>query len=395
VQSPRIARLIADPDPRAVDRFWAEVSATGTPMIEPWGDGAVLVTFLWRGEASSTRAWWNVDIPLTRVAGTDLWYGSEVFPDDLCTIYCLLHDGAQAIPTSPDGTGSAHIDTANPGRVHFPGDPQDPGDRDYWVSSLELPGAPADLWSTARPGVPPGRLTTATLGGVHTVTAYRPADAPTEELPTLVVFDGYLAQMMMRVPTVLDNLIAAGRIPPVTALFVHNRAERRERDLSPLPAMQTFVADELLPWARTAWGIGSGAGGNLVAGSSRGGLVAAYLGLCRPDLFGAVIAQSGSFWWPTPDEGEPGMLIREAARMPDAGVRFYLEVGSMETGPGPGGAPSQVTACREMRDALRANGHEVTYAEYTGGHDYVNWRRTFADGLIAVRGNPVISPVTL
>ena len=39
---------------------------------------------------------------------------------------------------------------------------------------------------------------------------------------------------------------------------------------------------------------------------------------------------------------------------------------------------------RGMRDALKGHGYDVTYAEFVGGHDYVNWRRTFADGLIAV-----------
>ena len=73
MQSPRITRLLADPSPRAVDAFWREVTTTGTPMVEPWDDDCVLVTFLWRGAATSTRAWWGVDVPLSRVPGTDLW----------------------------------------------------------------------------------------------------------------------------------------------------------------------------------------------------------------------------------------------------------------------------------------------------------------------------------
>jgi enterochelin esterase family protein len=389
-----LAALIADPDPDAVERFWAEVTATGTPMIEPRGDGTALVTFLWRGQADSTRAWWNLDVPLARLDGTDLWYGSEVFPDDLLTVYCLQHDGAQTFPHDTGGTGGSHIDAGNPRRVHFPGDPHDPGDLDTWLSVLELPHAPADRWSSTRPGVTPGQLSTGSLPGTgHTVTAYRPAASPAAGLPTLVMFDGYLAQTTLRVPTILDNLIAAGRIPPMTALLVHNTAASRETDLSPLPPMEAFVVGELLPWARATWQVGSATGDHLIAGSSRGGLVAAYLGLRRPDVFSAVIAQSGSFWWPHPDEGEPGALIRDTARYPAAGVRFYLDVGSMETAPGPGGAPAQVTVCRQMRDTLRAHGHQVTYTEFTGGHDYVNWRRTFADGLIALHSTPTPSPI--
>lgn len=101
-------------------------------------------------------------------------------------------------------------------------------------------------------------------------------------------------------------------------------------------------------------------------------------------MFGAVISQSGSFWWPSPQEGEPEWLTREYANQPSVPVRFYLEVGNRERMPGPGGAPSQVLVNRKMRDTLRDRGYAVTYAEYTGGHDYVNWRRTFADALLAV-----------
>jgi enterochelin esterase-like enzyme len=33
-------------------------------------------------------------------------------------------------------------------------------------------------------------------------------------------------------------------------------------------------------------------------------------------------------------------------------------------------------------DVLRAKGHEVFYQEFQGGHDYLSWRGTLADGLI-------------
>jgi S-formylglutathione hydrolase FrmB len=76
-----------------------------------------------------------------------------------------------------------------------------------------------------------------------------------------------------------------------------------------------------------------------------------------------------------------GRLIREVARSTPSPARFYLDVGSLEFHTTAEGMPSQVDFCRAMRDALRAHGHPVVYAEYSGAHDYVNWRRTVADGL--------------
>jgi enterochelin esterase-like enzyme len=389
-RSPRIDRLLDDPSPAAVDALWREVAEHGSPLIEPWDEGRVLVTFLWRGEAGTTRVWWGLDVPLTRVPGTDLWYGSEVLPADLRTVYCLFHDGAETLPAGPSPHGPSHLDQFNRMPFRFPADPDDPDDHDQWLSVLECPEAPAERWTTLRPGVTPGHLvhtsmTSEVFDGDRPLTVYLPAGTPPDDLPVLVAFDGFQARHVLRFHTTLDNLIAAGRIPPITALFVNSHTEERERMLSATPPIAEFVAAELLPWARRTLKVGAPSG-NLTAGVSRGGLAAAHVALRAPELFGGVISHSGSFWWPTPAEGEPGRLIREVARRPRGDVRFYLDVGTREKMIGPGGAPSQIEVNRAMRDALTARGYAVSYAEFPGAHDYVNWRRTFADGLLALLG---------
>ncbi len=42
---------------------------------------------------------------------------------------------------------------------------------------------------------------------------------------------------------------------------------------------------------------------------------------------------------------------------------------------------------RHLRDVLLAKGYEVHYQEFAGGHDYLSWRGTLADGLILLIGN--------
>jgi enterochelin esterase-like enzyme len=72
--------------------------------------------------------------------------------------------------------------------------------------------------------------------------------------------------------------------------------------------------------------------------------------------------------------------VRQFATTPRSRLRFYLDAGSFEGGEGGG----NLGTTRFLRDVLRAKGYSVDYREFIGGHDYVNWRGTLADGLIAL-----------
>ena len=70
--SPRIAALkqdIESGDLHAADAFWQEASRTGTPWIEPAKDNPneVIVTFVWRGDASTRGV--ALLAPLTKSPG--------------------------------------------------------------------------------------------------------------------------------------------------------------------------------------------------------------------------------------------------------------------------------------------------------------------------------------
>jgi enterochelin esterase family protein len=39
-----------------------------------------------------------------------------------------------------------------------------------------------------------------------------------------------------------------------------------------------------------------------------------------------------------------------------------------------------------MRDVLEAKGYSVVYSEFAGGHEFLSWRGSVADGLMALAG---------
>jgi enterochelin esterase-like enzyme len=51
-----------------------------------------------------------------------------------------------------------------------------------------------------------------------------------------------------------------------------------------------------------------------------------------------------------------------------------------------GGGLEALEPNRHMRDVLLAKGYDVQYQQFIGGHDYINWRGTFADGVTALVG---------
>ncbi|MGB2668989.1 MAG: alpha/beta hydrolase-fold protein [Candidatus Acidiferrum sp.] len=189
---------------------------------------------------------------------------------------------------------------------------------------------------------------------------------------------------MIPTPTILDNLIAAKKIGPTVAIFVNNMGQRN-RDLGGYAPFADFLALELIPWVRTNYRIKDGPGHVVLAGSSRGGLAASQCAFYHPDVVGNVLSQSGAFWvrnddknpppWPiTLDTGDMVLTFRDSPRVP---IKFYMEVGRFD---------GLVGINRELRDVLLLKGYVVTYREFDGGHDYLYWRGSLADGLIALIG---------
>jgi enterochelin esterase family protein len=401
VESPKIVALrdeLRRGNTGALGRFWNEVDGHG-PIVEPMaGDkDRSLVTFLWRGDGG-TRNVAIVGGPpplqekprLLHLDGSDVWYRTEVVPNDARMAYWFQVN----VPDGPPPKTPAEYDKfirECPQRAD-PLNPSELGDR----SLIELPGAAPQPWIKPRPGVEPRRMSehtlhSAALGQDRKFAVYVPPGYDVKGTPCglLVAFDG---DGLPEDPTTLDNLIAAGRIPPMVAVFVRQRD--RWHELTCSPAFVKFLADELVPWARANYAVSADPKRVIIRGLSLGGLMASYCAFQRPDVFGNVLSQSGSYqWFPEiditspslpPVNAEPGWLTRQYADAPKRDVTFYLEAGRFEDISHNG----LLTENRRFRDVLRAKGYTVHFSEFTGGHDPVNWRGSFADGLIALVGTP-------
>jgi enterochelin esterase family protein len=416
--SPRLTRLqeeIESSGADALESFWREVTERGTPLVEAidGDDEYRLLTFLWRSDfdvsnvvvlpGPSVDGWDPKKNQMARIAGTHLWHRTYRVRNDLRATYYFSPD-EPFLDTTQMTMEELNAYSGQRAKLWRP-DPLNPLTFGLIPNMLaesvvELPAAPPQPWAKRRPGVPagavePARFESEMLGNARVIWAYLPPgyDTDGQQYPLVVLFDGPV-YFWLRTQVTLDNLLADGRVSPVVCVMI----QQLDRNVE-LPCNEQFadwLAVELLPWVRVRYHVTSDPSRTVIAGSSYGGLAAAFAGLRHPEVFGNVLSQSGSFWWgpgvkPPIDFEDPSIewewLIHEFDRTAKLPLRFYLDIGLLEDGPAPGGGPNPVSDNRNMRDVLQAKGYEVHYAEFYGGHQYICWRGTLADGLTVLVGN--------
>jgi enterochelin esterase-like enzyme len=406
--SPSIAALqhaLAQRQGGAESEFWAHVQKVGSPLIEPTegASGNILITFVWRGDldtrnvvlvntaiASSDFA----ESQLARVPATNVWYRTYVARADARFAYELsVNDDMTPFDQVTDWgkrTSTFHVDPMNPHVFRstiMGGRP---------LSYIEGPSAPPEPWITSQTGALKGHLNqipfvSRQLGNTRDLWVYTPSEFETLKsaaggLPLLLVFDGGEYVSSIPTPTILDNLIAAKRIPPVVAVFVANPDGRRDQELNANATFADFIATELIPWARERYHISLSPTDNVVAGSSSGGLAASFVAYKYPNIFGNVLSQSGAYFFSPSAEEEPELLPRTFSTSSPRAIRFYIEVGTLEVNRESFKGVNMLSSNRHFRDVLLAKGYSVTYHEFVGGHSDLNWRGEFANGILALIG---------
>jgi enterochelin esterase family protein len=309
-------------------RTWVDrrTAGGGFPVVEAGGD--VVFVFAGRGGEREVRVvgdfqarnfasvlWDEAGLALTRAApGAPLFFLRHRFEPDARLDYRFVVDGQQV------------LDALNPRRLSSGAAPLKPGEQVAEVSELVMPRFAGSTSYLLRPDVPHGRLEQVTEPwATPKVTVYLPPGlASGRRCPSLYVADGSSWIKWMSLPLTLDNLIAAGAIPPVIAIFIDPASDRHswyQLDSAHLPYLERVVAHidahhqtEASPRSR------------VFLGSSAGGRAALNVGLSRPQLFGNVALLSPSV------TGSPRFYAPylTGKRRPDPRLRIWLSAGTYE-----------------------------------------------------------------
>jgi enterochelin esterase-like enzyme len=343
----------------------------------------------------------------------------ERFPSLCAAALCLASAaspmfGADAAPAPAPGGGTAAT------VLHFRGGPATPadlaemaklsalpalapgaGDGDYLVKP---PYSPAPE-QTPRPEVPKGRVERFTLrtadskfypdtglrGTVPTraVVVYIPSQyVPGTPAPLLVTHDA-MGSRNNQLPTILDNLIAAHRVPAMVAVMVSNgggdaRGSERGLEYDTVSGkFAEFIEAEVLPKVANDYNVAftKDPDGRATMGGSSGGAVAFTMAWFHPDLYRRVLTYSGTYTNNQSPENPAFLhgaweyhehLIPQSEPKP---LRIWMEVGEKDNGSVNTAADlhNWVIANERMAGVLKAKGYHYQFV-YAVGAGHVDGR---------------------
>lgn len=373
-------RLATAPDEGARATAAAEVASCadrhGTPLLSPAAaPGRVRALFLFRSAASSvflagdTNGWNPASTPLEKLPGTDL-HGLEVD----------VIDGARLDYKLVVGGTEWTLDPWNPRTMAGGYGPN---------SELRTPAYVPPAEVEPRPGTPRGRyeelsLASRALGAERRAWAWVPpgttAGAP--PMPVLYLLDGVDYREFAKVHTVVENLLASRRLPPVLLVLVPPVDRRLEYERH--QGFERFLVDELVPAIEARYRVRRDRDGRGVMGVSLGGLAALSAVARNAGTFGRCGAQSTGNAVPENLDA----LLADLARLPAGSARVHLDAGTFESDLH---GADLLAVSRRLRAAL-APRQAVQYREVPEGHSWGSWRARLAEALTYFWGDEKPGP---
>lgn len=196
------------------------------------------------------------------------------------------------------------------------------------------------------------------------------------------LFDGatsFIPGQEWRVDETAQALVRARAIEPVIVVGIYHAGVGRVEEYTPSADPRLgrggkadlygrLVVEELKPFIDSQYRTKTEARDTALGGSSLGGLVTMYLGLCYPQVFGKLAVVSPSVWW-----DRRRILGDVSALATETRARVWLDMGTAE-------GRNAVAGARLLRDALVARGwglgRDLKYFEARGaGHTESAWAR--------------------
>ncbi len=366
MSNPQLAALLANgpPPAEAVDALLRDHRF---PLVEPGQ-----VTFLFRGAADEVilRRWisgFNTALPMQRIEGSDLWALTMELPEKSRFEYkfeVVRGDGRELL-----------LDPLNPVTAEDP----------FGANSVcQGHGYERPAWTLPEHGVRPGDLVrlqvgSSAFGGRREVQVYVPARFKrSRKYPLLVVHDGLDYVRYADLNTVLDNLVHRLEIPaPIVAL---TQSPDRLVEYTGDARHAAFLAEELLPAIARRFPLLDERGARGLMGASLGGVAALHAASLYPDLYGALLLQSGSFAFSDLGHHQKGPVFDPVVRFINGyrrnpfalAEKVYVSCGIYE---------SLIYENRSIVPLLQAQGMAVHFEEARDAHNWENWRDRLRNAL--------------
>lgn len=245
-------------------------------------------------------------------------------------------------------------------------------------TKLLNPGIAREVFGTVDPNNPKTLIVeTHEIDYQRQITVYIPDQyVPGTQAPFMVIHDGPKGKPNGTVPTILDNLIAQKRVPPMIAIMIANgggdaQGHQRGKEYDTMSGLfAEYIETEVLPRVEKDCNVKltKDPNGRAAMGSSSGGSAALIMAWYRTDLYHRVLTTSGTFvnqQWPFNPETPGGAwdfhdkLIPNSPQKP---LRIFLAVGDRDN--------FNPNVMRDgMHDWVEAN-HRMAKVLKAGDYDY-------------------------
>jgi enterochelin esterase-like enzyme len=337
--------------------FPDKAKKNGNPLIE-----GNQVTFLWQGKTAphlidDIHMWEDGPQKMARIE-KDLWAYSMELPATAYLEYSFYEPRTRKRIEDPLNRKTVYNGV---------------GDYNHFFYMPEH--SPTEL-AIRRKNVPRGKVTH------HLVETWMLADEGQRDVylyhppfsgpvPLLVVYDGpdYLERGKLNV--IVDNLIHEKRIQPIAMAFLQNGDDRRGVEYACSDATIMWLDNVILPLVRkklNLMDVAKHRGAYGVLGASFGGLMSMYTGLRMSETFGKVISQSGVFGSEKRDFVAVDLIKHQQAH----DIKIWMDIGHFDW---------LLEDNRRLQPILHENRYDVTYREFSGGHNYTCWRDEVWRGL--------------